>query len=160
VNVYFLRHGIAGDREDWRGDDSQRPLTPEGVKKMEREAKSIAKLDLALDAVLTSPLVRAAQTAEIVARELKLRDVLSEDDDLGPQFNVGRLRNVLEQHRAAEAIMLVGHEPSFSQTIGAVIGGAKVQLKKGALACVDMDPQSMRGELVWLLPPKVLAAKS
>jgi phosphohistidine phosphatase len=158
VKLYFLRHGLAGDREDWAGDDALRPLTPEGIKKMEREAKTIAKLALQLDAIVTSPLVRAKQTARIVADELDLRDVLVEDEKLGLDFDLGGLRTVIEKHRAAEALMLVGHEPSMSRTIGQ-IGGGRVELKKGALACVDIEPNSMRGELLSLVPPKLLAMK-
>jgi phosphohistidine phosphatase len=158
VKLYFLRHGLARDREDWAGDDALRPLTPEGIKKMEREAKTIAKLALQLDAIVTSPLVRAKQTARIVADELDLRDVLVEDEKLGLDFDLGGLRTVIEKHRAAEALMLVGHEPSMSRTIGQ-IGGGRVELKKGALACVDIEPNSMRGELLSLVPPKLLAMK-
>jgi len=159
VKLYFLRHGLAGDRGDWAGDDALRPLTPEGVKKMEREAKTIAKLDLGLDAIVTSPLVRAVQTARIVADELDLRDVLIEDDNLGLDFDLARLRNVIEKHRAADALMLVGHEPSMSRTIGQ-IGGGSVELKKGALACMEVDPHSLRGELLSLVSPKILAMKA
>jgi len=157
MKTYFLRHGLAGDRADWHGDDFYRPLTDEGVKKMKREAKTIRKLDLKLDAIITSPLVRAAQTAEIVAKQLRLGEVLIQDDNLGLDFDSGRLRQVLEKHRAAEALMLVGHEPSMSRTIGQIVGGARIALKKGALVCVEMDPGSLRGELLWLLSPKILA---
>ena len=159
MKLYFLRHGLAGDRGDWHGDDALRPLTPEGVKKMEREAKTIAKLELELDAIVTSPLVRAVQTARIVADELDLRDVLTEDENLGLDFDLARLRNVMEKHRAAEALMLVGHEPSMSRTIGQ-IGGGRIELKKGALACMDVDPHSLRGELLALVSPKILAMKA
>ncbi|MGH7661213.1 MAG: SixA phosphatase family protein [Vulcanimicrobiaceae bacterium] len=159
MRLYFLRHGLAGDREDWHGDDNERPLTPEGVAKMEREAKTIAKLGLELDAIVTSPLARAVQTARIVADELDLRDILVEDENLGLDFDLARLRNVVEKHRAAEALMLVGHEPSMSRTIGQ-IGGGRIELKKGALACIDLDPNSMRGELLSLVPPKILVLKT
>jgi phosphohistidine phosphatase len=159
VRLYFLRHGLAGEREDWHGDDASRPLTTEGVKKMEREAKMMAKLDLELDAIVTSPLVRAAQTARIVADELGLRGVLIEDENLGLDFDLARLRNVIENHRAADALLLVGHEPGMSRTLGQIVGGTRIELKKGALACAEMDPTSLRGELRWLLPPKILAPK-
>lgn len=159
MKLYFLRHGLAGEREDWHGDDASRPLTTDGIKKMEREAKTIAKLDLELDAIVTSPLVRAVQTARIVADELNLREVLIEDENLGLDFDLARLRNVIEKHRAAEALMLVGHEPSMSRTLGQITGG-RVELKKGALACADLNPISLRGELLSLVPPKILAMKA
>ena len=159
MRLYFLRHGLAGEREDWHGDDASRPLTAEGVKKMEREAKTMVKLDLDLDAIVTSPLVRAVQTARIVADELDLRDELIEDDNLGLDFDLARLRDVVEKHRAADALMLVGHEPSMSRTLGQIVGGARIELMKGALTCAEIDPASLRGELCWLLPPKILAVK-
>jgi phosphohistidine phosphatase len=160
VRVYFLRHGLAGDRSDWQGDDFDRPLTHDGMKRMERESKTIAELDLELDVIVTSPLVRAKQTAEIVAKRLGLRDVLVDDPAVGHGFSVANLRAILDKHRAAEAMMLVGHEPSMSQVIGDLLGGAAVDMKKGAIACLEIEPSTMRGELIWLLPPKVLTLKT
>lgn len=155
MKVYFLRHGLAGDPQQWQSDDFDRPLTDEGRERMAREAKAMAKLDLAPDAIITSPLVRAKQTAEIVADRLKMRPV--EDERLEPGFDTERLRQILQDHAKADAIMVVGHEPDFSGTIGRLVGGAKIDLKKGGLACVDLpDPSSLNGELVWLVPPKVL----
>lgn len=124
---------------------------------MARQAKAMAKLSLALDVIVTSPLVRAKQTSKIVAEGLKVRDGLVEDERLGLDFDPSRLAGVLKEYRSANAVMLVGHEPSMSETIGHLIGGARIDLKKGALACVDVpDPSSLEGELVWLVPPKVL----
>jgi phosphohistidine phosphatase len=158
MRLYFLRHGQAGDREDWLGDDFYRPLTTDGVKRMEREARTIAELDLGLDLIATSPLTRAKQTAEIVAKELGLQDRLVEDEDLGLDFSYERLRSVIARHRDAGALMLVGHEPSMSRTIGRLVGGAKIDLKKGALACVELvEGSATAGELLWLVPPKILA---
>lgn|SRR5579872_7432636 len=158
MKLYFLRHGQAGDREDWAGDDFYRPLTTDGVKRMEREAETIEELDLELEIIITSPLVRAKQTAEIVAKKLKMKDRIVEDHDLGLDFTFERLRDILAGHRDKKAIMLVGHEPSMSRTIGQLVGGAKIELKKGGLAFVELaSPSSGTGELVWLVPPKILA---
>jgi phosphohistidine phosphatase len=160
MRCYFLRHGLAVDREDWQDDDSQRPLTRDGVEKMKREAKTIGALELGLDVILTSPLVRAQQTAEIVAKELKMRDRLVEDAALGLDFDLKSLAKVLEGRAAANAIMFVGHDPSMSTTIGQLIGSASVEMKKGSLACVDLLADTKpKGQLIFLLPPKVLAAK-
>lgn len=158
MKLYFLRHGQAGDREDWAGDDFYRPLTTDGVKRMEREAETIEELDLELEIIITSPLVRAKQTAEILAKKLKMKDRIVEDHDLGLDFTFERLRDILAGHRDKKAIMLVGHEPSMSRTIGQLVGGAKIELKKGGLAFVELaSPSSGTGELVWLVPPKILA---
>jgi len=158
MKLYFLRHGQAGDREDWAGDDFYRPLTTDGVKRMEREAETIEELDLELEIIITSPLVRAKQTAEIVAKKLKMKDRIVEDHDLGLDFTFERLRDILAGHRDKKAIMLVGHEPSMSRTIGQLVGGARIDFKKGALACVDLnDASAPAGELAWLIPPRVLS---
>jgi phosphohistidine phosphatase len=158
MRVYFLRHGEAGDPAEWRGADSDRPLTDKGKERMAREATTLAELSLGLDLIVTSPLLRAKQTALIVARKLKMRDSLVEDERLGLGFDPDRLAAILLEHGTANAIMLVGHEPSMSQTIGHLVGGARIDLKKGGLASVDLpDPSSQEGELAWLIPPKVLA---
>jgi phosphohistidine phosphatase len=158
MEVYFLRHGDAGSRETWKGSDESRPLSKEGAARMEREASALASLRLPLDLIITSPLVRAQQTAEIVARRLNLLDALVEDDRLAPGFGAAELGSIMREHRALTALMLVGHEPYFSAIIAGCIGGGRVECKKGALARVDFqDPASLAGLLVWLLPPRVLA---
>ncbi|HEY5491280.1 MAG TPA: phosphohistidine phosphatase SixA [Gemmatimonadaceae bacterium] len=159
MKVYFLRHGIAGERSEWKGVDAERPLTSDGIGKMRSTAKTLAHLDLGLDAIITSPLVRAKQTAEIVAEELGLRSKMSEDKRVGPGFNEDRLRVILREHAHANAVMLVGHEPDLSSTISALIGGGRIVMKKGGLALVELpDAQSRRGELLWLSSPKWLAS--
>jgi phosphohistidine phosphatase len=154
MQLYFLRHGPA-DWPDWdAARDEERPLTDKGVKRMKAEAKAIQKLGLSLDVILSSPLVRARQTAELVAKRLGL-DVIQEHA-LTPGFDAKRLRGVLRGHAKAGAIMIVGHEPDFSQTIAELTGG-RVVMKKGGLARVDLeslDPPS--GKLIWLLEPKTL----
>jgi phosphohistidine phosphatase len=158
MKCYFLRHGLAGDSSEWKGRDFDRPLTSAGCERMGREAKTIDDLALDLDCIVTSPLVRARQTAEIVAQRLGLRKKLVEDERLAGGFNAERLAEILQAHADADALMLVGHEPTMSATIGRLIGGAHIELKKGALACVEIaDPASPRGTLLALIPPKVLA---
>jgi phosphohistidine phosphatase len=158
VNCYFLRHGIAVEPDEWKGRDFDRPLTREGIERMEREARAIADLSLELDAIVTSPLLRARQTAEIVASQLKLRDQIVEDVRLAGGFDARRLSEILADHDKAEAIMLVGHEPTMSATIGRSIGDASIELKKAALAgVVFADASATRGTLICLIPPKVLS---
>lgn len=156
MKLYFLRHGLAGEPSEWRGNDFDRPLTDEGKERMTRQAATIATLDLELDAVLTSPLMRAYQTAEIVARQLNRLDKLMKDERLGPGFNTQQLAKILAAHPKANALMLVGHEPGLSETIGDLIGGGRVVCKKGSLIRVDVNAETLRGELVWSLPPGFL----
>ncbi len=159
MDVYFLRHGLAVDRDEWRGPDGARPLTDEGREKTRRAARTLDRLGVRPQAIVTSPLVRARQTAEIVAKRLGLEKALGEDPRLGPGFAAAALPAVLEPFAAAAAVLLVGHEPDFSVAIGETIGGADLVMKKGGLALVAVpDPAKPRGTLQWLLPPRVLSA--
>jgi len=157
VKVYFLRHGIAADRGEWKGDDFERPLTAEGRERMEREAKALAKLGLEPGAIVTSPLLRAKQTAEILADALKMRKKLVEDERVAQNFDRVKLAGVLQDHAGVDEVVIVGHEPDFSALVGDLVGGAAIALKKGGLACVESTSASApAGELLWLIPPKVL----
>ncbi|MBS1252040.1 MAG: hypothetical protein MAG451_01076 [Anaerolineales bacterium] len=157
MRLYFLRHGLA-DRSAWHGADFERPLTYKGKVRMGREAETIGELNLKLDAIITSPLTRAFQTAQIVAEHLGMLDDLVEDARLAPGFDVSDLAEILEDHLDDARLMLVGHEPDFSETLSDLIGGGEIVCKKASLARVDLyGGPSLRGELVWLIPPKVLA---
>jgi phosphohistidine phosphatase len=156
MKLYFLRHGEAGDPAQWQGDDADRPLTDEGLRRMELEARTMKRLDLGIDKIITSPLARAQQTAEIVAIALKRKDHLVSDERLGPQFGPERLAEILRENQGVRDLMLVGHEPSMSTTLGRLIGG-RVALKKGGLARAEVpDPAQLSGALEWLLAPRVL----
>jgi len=158
MELYFLRHGLAENRSEWKGDDAERPLTEEGVRRMERSAAMIARLGLELDAILTSPLARARQTALIAADALEARGKVLIDRRLDPGFDRERLAAILRDHSSAKALMLVGHEPGFSETISALIRGGRIVCKKGGLACVKLhDVTNLNGELLWLIPPRLLA---
>jgi phosphohistidine phosphatase len=150
MKLYFLRHGIAYERETWQGDNDEfRPLTDDGIAAMKREAKSFERLKLKLDVIITSPLVRARDTARIVAKRLDLK--ILESDLLKPGFSIQMLEKLTTDYPQHSNLMLVGHEPDFSRVISTVIGGGYIVLKKGGLARVDITAQQpLRGELVWL----------
>ncbi len=158
MNCYFLRHGIAVAPQAWHGSDDDRPLTPDGEKRMEREARAIADLDLDVDTIVTSPLLRARQTAEIVADRLRIGDGLVEDARVAHGFDADSVAAILRERDRAASVMFVGHEPSMSATVGRLIGGASIELKKGGLAGVELDDPSVGGTLISLIPPRILAA--
>ena len=156
MRLYFLRHGLA-DRGEWSGPDFERPLTHRGKAQMVRTADTIAELDLSIDLIVTSPLARAYQTAEIVADRLVMLDRLIADPRLAPGFGPHHLAEMLQAHPGLSDLMMVGHEPDFSDTISTMIGGGHVVCKKGGLARVDVpDGGWLEGDLVWLIPPKAL----
>ena len=153
MRLYFLRHGIA-DWPEWDpARDHERPLTKEGLKKMKDQARALADLGVEIDAILSSPYTRAFQTADIVAGKLGLE--VKAEPLLAPGFACDKLAEITKAFDDNKALLLVGHEPSFSMVIAELIGGGRVQLKKGALARVDVN-RELRGELVWLLQPRVM----
>lgn len=150
MELYFLRHGEA-DWPNWNKSDDERPLTKRGKKEMREVAKFLDRLKARPDLIVTSPLPRAAQTAEIAADYLKAK--LRRDELLAPGFGMTNLRTVLKRHRA-KVLMLVGHEPDFTQTISELTG-ASLKLSKAGVALLDVDPESEEGKLLWLFPPKL-----
>jgi phosphohistidine phosphatase len=156
MELYFLRHGAAAPRAGWEGDDSKRPLTDPGRAEVARMAGLLARSAPALDAVVTSPYLRASQTAEIVAQHLNLQDKVVSDERLEPGFDAARLGKLIKQFPEAKALLLVGHEPDFTMTIGEITGG-RVVLKKGGMAYVDTADGSLKkAVLVWLVQPGLI----
>jgi phosphohistidine phosphatase len=154
LRLYFLRHGKAWSRADWREDDDLRPLTDAGEALVRAEGRAMKAMGLAPDVIVTSPLARARRTAEIVAAELGLSERLVEDQGLARGFDAGALATIVARHADAGSLMLVGHEPDFSDTVAELIGGGRVIFKKGGLARVDVQgPESDDGILAWLLTP-------
>lgn len=165
MKLYVMRHGTALEREHWsEDDDSQRPLTEEGRVELEEAARGIQALDLGVERIVTSPFVRAYDTAQIVGAALGL--AVEEDDVLAPGATLAGLCGTLTRHADEAAVLVVGHEPDLSGIIGALIagkGGATIALKKGAVCCVDVPDRSLRraaelgkkldgkGALVWLV---------
>jgi phosphohistidine phosphatase len=149
MQLYFLRHGEA-DWPRWNKPDDERPLTDFGKKEVRQVAKFLDRLKVRPDLIVTSPLPRASQTAEIAAEQLKTK--LRRDEALEPGFGMKELKTVLERHRA-KVLMLVGHEPDFTSVVAALTG-ASLKLSKAGVALVDIDPEAEHGRLLWLFPPK------
>jgi len=161
MNLFLLRHGLAVERDEFdSANDELRPLTAKGKREMRLIAVVLRALELRFDAALSSPLVRARQTAEIVTAELKLEKRLVFAAELKPGGSAKKLIqkiNVLKKR--PENILLVGHEPDFSELISLLVTGktgAGFALKKGGLA--KLEVQKLRAgkcaTLAWLLTPK------
>lgn len=152
MKLFFLRHGQA-NWEQWDRPDDERPLTKKGRKEVESIAGALKELKVRPHEILTSPLPRAAETAQIVSTRLNLEPETT--PLLAPGFGLHSLRQLLTDHPEHD-LMLVGHEPDFSLAIEQLTGGT-VRMAKAGLARVDLENATdLRGELVWLLPPKVL----
>jgi phosphohistidine phosphatase len=164
MNLYLLRHGIAAARDDPSNDsESERPLTSKGIKRMRKAARGLRRLDIPFAAILTSPLLRARQTGDIVAEVLGLESQLEEISGLAPESSVDHLLFGLTRFQDREHLLLVGHEPLLSDTAAFLLAGKNgaglaIELKKGALCHIEIDglPSSTPGTLHWLLAPKQL----
>jgi phosphohistidine phosphatase len=161
--ISLLRHGIAAERSSPDGEnDSERPLTAKGERRMRRIAEGMLALGLSYDLTLSSPYLRAKQTADIVAQVFKIPSGVQLSDTLTPEGNPRQLVETL--HRAApeqQNILLVGHEPYLSRLISTLLTGnanLPVVMKKGGLCTLDVE--SLRfgrcASLISLLTPRQL----
>ena len=148
MKLYFLRHGKA-DWPNWNKPDDERPLTEDGKVQVAAVGKLLARLEVA-PVIVTSPLPRASQTADIAGKELGRKVRI--DPLLRPGFDAGKLKKLLKDF-SGDSLMIVGHEPDFTRTIFQLTGG-ETKLSKAGVALVQLDPGSMKGELRWLVPPK------
>jgi phosphohistidine phosphatase len=166
MELYFLRHGIAAAREDFLFPrDFDRPLTKEGAQKMRRIAKAMKAQGLRFDLILSSPYIRARQTAEIAARVLKAIPELKLTPVLGADSTPRDLVRGLLRRKLPERVLLVGHEPLFSDTIAFLLGGHSdiaITLKKGGLAFLTVEQLKMDrcAALEWLVTPRQLCRMS
>jgi phosphohistidine phosphatase len=138
MDLYLLRHGIAEELSSSdRKPDSERVLTAEGARKMRRIAKGMKATGLSFDLILSSPLPRARQTAEIAAQAYGLRRSVEMTPNLAPQGDPRRLMDELNERRArCKTVLLVGHEPYLSRLISQLVAGddsLSLELKKGGL---------------------------
>ena len=161
MNLFLLRHGLAVDSsKPGFKKDADRPLPPKGKQRLWRVAEAMEEMDLEFEAIISSPFVRAAQTADIIAEAFEIRKKLSTSDHLTPNGNPKLLLEHLNQlEPAPKGVLLVGHEPYLSQLIGLLVAGntnALIDLKKGALCKLEIE--NLRcgrcATLAWLLTPK------
>ncbi len=156
MRLYLLRHGIA---EDGIGmPDPQRRLTDEGIAKLRRVLTRASEAGVRPDVILTSPYVRARQTAAIAVEELAFANELVETEELTPYADPRQTWQELRNYRDAEHAMVVGHNPHLSDFASLLLGapGGSVEMKKAGLACFDLlsTGPAPRGSLCWLLTAK------
>jgi len=156
VRLHLLRHADAGDPETWEGPDDIRPLSPKGSRQAERLAALLAAAGFEPDAILSSPLARARETAEIVGAALG-RPVRLELR-LGDLLDLATVDAILADAGDPARPVLVGHDPDLSALAGELTGMPGLQLKKGTLARIDAERplEPGGGVLRWLVPPDLL----
>lgn len=167
MELYLLRHGIAVEPgTSGFEDDSARPLIPKGRRQLRKTADAMKELAGDFDLILSSPLVRAKQTAEIVAKKLKLKKSLRFTNALAPGGAVAiLLRQLGREKPAPQRVLLVGHEPDMSRLISLLVTGGpqlQVDFKKGGLCKLEAEKlrASQCAKLVWLLTPKQMKMMS
>jgi phosphohistidine phosphatase len=157
-----MRHGIAVDRGSAGfSDDTKRPLSPEGKKKMKEIASGLVRLGFDVDWIVTSPLIRSAETAEIVAEELGPGVPRDFCDALRPGGSPEALITSLARHANRKRVLVVGHEPDLSELAARLMGAgrhANLAFKKGGCCLITFDefPPKSPGQLVWWLTPKLI----
>jgi phosphohistidine phosphatase len=159
LELYLIRHGVAAERGEEYPDDSKRPLTSDGIARLRKEAKALDGLGINFDHILSSPLVRAKQTAEVFSELLQTKPAISTTDALTPAGSPAAVIQELGKHMRKARVALVGHEPNMGELAAHLIG-AKVALpfKKGAIARIDFSvfPPKGKGQLIWFVPPRLL----
>jgi phosphohistidine phosphatase len=160
MQLYLVRHGIAENR-DFPGiiSDAARRLTPEGERKMRRNSRALLRLGVELNEIWTSPLVRARQTAEILAEELMSETPVHIVQPLKPDGQFEDLLVLLQEHQQLAGVALVGHEPFLGELAAVLIGAPRpvtITFKKGGVANIEIDQfeQPLQGALNWLLTPR------
>ena len=154
--LHLLRHADAGDPVAWDGPDAARPLSDKGRGQSKRLGKFLAGIRFSGTPFIASPKIRAAETAELVARPLDAEVAL--DDRLAGAFTLETIEAMLTDAGDPERPVLVGHDPDFSELVAVLCGAAGVQLRKGAMARIEVDRplQAGAGTLRWLIPPDAL----
>jgi phosphohistidine phosphatase len=162
MKLYILRHGDAVEPGDPRYREAERPLTPKGKQRTKQLAHLLHRIEVSFDAILSSPLTRARETAEIVARNLEIEGRLRVSEFLSPSGSMEKLVLEVDSIRPVPgAVLLVGHEPYLSSFVSLLCTGAPglpVTLKKGALCRLEVSRLACAkcAELEWLVQPRLL----
>ena len=163
--LFLMRHGIAEDRgSSAASEDAARQLTEKGKQKLQQIASALHGLDFEVDWIVTSPLVRAAQTAEVIAAALPAPVPVDSCAALRPGGSPEDVLSFLEQKSDRRKVLLVGHEPDLSYLAARLIGAgrqANLAFKKGGCCLIECEqsPGQSPGQLVWWLTPRLLRAR-
>ena len=157
----LLRHAHAGDPSKWMGPDDRRPLSARGRGQAERLGAFLSASGFVPDVVLTSPLLRALETAEIVGSALGVGGRVRVEPALGGGLSLERVETLLAGVGSPACVVLVGHDPDFTELLGELVTGAGADglvMRKGSFACVEVERpiRAGGGLLRWLVAPDLL----
>lgn len=159
IEVYLIRHGVAADRGKEWPDDSKRPLTPDGLARLRKQARALNELNVTFDEIISSPLVRTRQTADVFSAELKGHPEVVLSDALAPAGTPAAVIQELTKHVRKARLALVGHEPNLGELAAELIGArAPLEFKKGGICRIDFEvlPPKGVGRLRWFATPKMI----
>jgi phosphohistidine phosphatase len=174
MKIYLIRHAIAVSHETVASaptpkvapskpvaaDKLDRPLIPKGIKRLKQALLGLKECIPPPDLILTSPLIRALDTAKIIADSYGCSKKLMVTDLLSPGSPPKELRSLLAKHRQREHVVLVGHEPDLSEFAALLLDarGSFLELKKSGACCIEFNHTRSyeQGVLLWLMPPRVL----
>ncbi len=157
--LFIMRHGAAALVDQAGGSDAERRLTPRGIRRLKTIARGLDRLDLGIERIVSSPVVRARETAQIVAQGLSLEDALEFSDVLETGASAEAVRRFLHG-RAESRLLVIGHNPTLSDLVSRLIEGdgsrPLIELKKGGVAALrGSAPTAKILELAWLATPRL-----
>jgi len=157
MQLWLVRHAVAAERDEFQGPDSERPLTDKGRRRFRHFCEWLADQTEMPQAVISSPLVRAAETAALLAKAAgSKKSAIVFSDQLAPGADLASLLRFVRDH-TAEIVAVVGHEPDMSHYLSELVNGGEFVFGKGFVAAVEFttDPAVGTGRLRWLVGPKL-----
>jgi phosphohistidine phosphatase len=161
MDCVLLRHGIAVERDEWEGPDTDRPLTERGAKRVAQVAAGLGRIGVRSTHVFSSPLIRAIETAKIVHRSLRVRSAVQIVDALLPDAPPNQLLSVMQDLPSESCVLCIGHEPHLGLAASVMLSGratASFPMKKAGACLIElpMPVKPGRGILRWWLKPSQL----
>jgi len=158
LRCILFRHGIAIEREEWKGKEGDRPLTDKGKRKVRRVAAGLKRLDIRPTHLLVSPLIRAVETAKVLHDALSIRSSLQLADELLPDVSPEKIILLLNDLPPGSYALCVGHEPHLGLTASVLLSGRQTSafpLKKAGACLIELPLQTKpgQGRLIWWLTP-------
>lgn len=158
--IYFVRHASAGQKKLSGKKDEKRPLDSDGVQQCTQMGRILSSMEVGVDAIISSPLKRATQTAALIANEIGYEGKLHIENALRPEAKYDHFRDMLRDYSKNESIMVIGHNPNFSDFLGRTVAGngerAHLDMRKGSVARIESKQKKY--VLDWLLTPRLAKA--